>query len=133
MTTHERWSSPPSSPTMVGMAVPTIMLSSIARSMAISRPTMTTRTLRCRGPPSVLAPGAPGDTGSTASVWDMTGSSPVVRAVVSGVLTCRPASRFVHQQGTLFTSRASSKCVASEAGPTVWAYSRSHSLKWDVT
>jgi hypothetical protein len=52
---------------MVGIAVPTIMLSSIASSIAIMRPTMTTRTLRWRGS-LVMAGGV--------AVWDMTGPPP---------------------------------------------------------
>lgn len=46
VTTQDRCSSPPSSPTMVGIAVPTIMLSSMASSIAIISASRTTRTLR---------------------------------------------------------------------------------------
>lgn len=46
VTTQERCSRPPSSPTIVGMAVPMIMLSSMASSIAIMRAIRTTRTLR---------------------------------------------------------------------------------------
>ena len=45
--TQARCSSPPSSPTMVGRAGATIMLSSIARSIATIRPDITTRISRC--------------------------------------------------------------------------------------
>jgi hypothetical protein len=38
VTTHDRCVSPPSSPTIVGIAVPTIRLSSIASSIAITKP-----------------------------------------------------------------------------------------------
>lgn len=58
VTTQDRWAMPPRSPTMVGIAVPTIMLSSIARSIAIIRAISTTRVLRCFGPASG-APAAP--------------------------------------------------------------------------
>lgn len=50
VTTQERCSRPPSSPTIVGIAVPMIMLSSIASSMAIMSASSTTRTLRGWGP-----------------------------------------------------------------------------------
>lgn len=45
VTTQERCSRPPSSPTIVGIAVPTIMLSSIASIIVIIRASRTTRTL----------------------------------------------------------------------------------------
>ncbi len=57
VTTHDRCWSPPSSPTMVGIAVPTIMLSSIASSIAIMSASSTTRTLRgCFSVPTALSP-----------------------------------------------------------------------------
>src|SRR5882757_1685083 len=46
VTTHDRRSSPPSSPTIVGIAVPTIMLSSMASIIATISANRTTRTLR---------------------------------------------------------------------------------------
>jgi hypothetical protein len=38
VTTQDRWASPPSSPTIVGIAVPTIRLSSMASKIAIINP-----------------------------------------------------------------------------------------------
>ena len=46
VTTHAWWARPPSSPTIVGIAVPTIVLSSIARSMAVMSPPMTVQISR---------------------------------------------------------------------------------------
>lgn len=70
VTTHDRCSRPPSSPTIVGMAVPTIMLSSIASSIAIMSASSTIRTLRgCgSGLPGVNVPadGFPGAAASSA-------------------------------------------------------------------
>lgn len=58
VTTQDRCSSPPRSPTMVGMAVPTIRLSSMASSIVIIRASITTRTLRCRGSGAVVSASA---------------------------------------------------------------------------
>jgi uncharacterized PurR-regulated membrane protein YhhQ (DUF165 family) len=56
VTTHERWFSPPSSPTMVGSAVDTIVWSSAASSMvSMSAPT----TARMRRPSTGSAAGLP--------------------------------------------------------------------------
>src|SRR4051812_30853131 len=53
--THERWARPPSSPTMVGRAVATMVESSAASSMARIRPLKTIRTCRAgRGPGVVV-------------------------------------------------------------------------------
>lgn len=46
MTTQERWARPPSSPTIVGRAVATIVESSAASSSTRTRPLKTTRTWR---------------------------------------------------------------------------------------
>jgi hypothetical protein len=70
VTTHARWSSPPSSPVIVGRAVATIVWSIAARSMPSMIPEKTMSTWR-RGSPAAV--GTAADTGDVTSMRFLVG------------------------------------------------------------
>ncbi len=84
VTTHDRCARPPSSPTMRGIAVPTMKLSNIASIIAISSPGRTTSTSR-RIPAGASSADAPTVSFDTAAPFPPYGTVAVANALADAI------------------------------------------------